>query len=81
MKSLVAPFRVPDAAIIERLEAVLAEARAGKIMGFVCVTSEADGETGCAWAIGPHAGIMSLVGELEATKLRLMHEFVEGAKP
>ena len=64
----------PAAAVVELLESMLAEAKAGRVKQAVIAWSDEGGHTCHAIAWEAHQSGLALVGELERTKLRLLRK-------
>lgn len=62
----------PAAPVVDLLERLLAEARAGRIRSILCAYECDGGSSSHAWAWGQGASRLLLVGEAERAKARLM---------
>jgi hypothetical protein len=62
----------PAAPVVDLLERLLAEARAGRIRSVLCAYEYDSGSSSHAWAWGEHTSRLLLVGEAERAKARLL---------
>jgi hypothetical protein len=58
MAEIVPLSPVPDASVVEALEAVLTEARAGSVSSVAIAIVYRDGTTGSMWSKAPLAGLL-----------------------
>lgn len=67
----------PVDSVVELLEALLADARAGQIVSFVAAYETDGGGTSHGWAWGKGAGRCTLLGEMERAKHRMLKQLDE----
>lgn len=76
----VAPLREPSKGVIECLEQYLAEAKAGKVLGILVISSRTGGVSDCSIALSHGAGVMTMLGQVHfaSDKLKRFAEEADG---